>query len=65
MATKRFLTLDDYKRHSIEVVDKPIIDHLQLGSGANISVNANEDAFSKYRIRPRYDYLNLNRQELF
>ncbi len=54
MANNNFLTLNDYKRHATESIEKPFLDFLQLGSGANVSVNANEDAFSKYRIRPRY-----------
>lgn len=53
MASEDFLSLNDYKQHAIEVTEKQFIDHLQLGSGANVSVNANEEAFSKYRIRPR------------
>lgn len=54
MTSQDFLTLNDYKRHATEFIEKPFLDFLQLGSGANVSVNANEEAFSKYRIRPRY-----------
>lgn len=56
MASNDFLTLNDYKRHATEFIEKPFLDFLQLGSGADITVNANEDAFSKYRIRQRYLY---------
>lgn len=54
MDNKDFLTVNDYKRHAIEHIEKPFLDFLQLGSGANVSVNANENAYAKYRIRPRY-----------
>lgn len=54
MASNELLTLNDYKQHATELIEKPFLDFLQRGSGADITVNANENAFSKYRIRPRY-----------
>lgn len=53
MANNEFLTLSDYKRYATEFLEKPFHDFLQLGSGEDITVNANETAFSRYRIRPR------------
>lgn len=54
MAANEFFTLNDFKRHATELIEKPFLDFLQLGSGADVTVNANEKAFSQYRIRPRY-----------
>jgi len=53
MATNDFLTLYDYERYATKFLEKPYHDFLQLGSGYDVTVNANTNAFSKYRIRPR------------
>lgn len=54
VANNDFLTLSDYKRYATKLLEKPFHDFLQLGSGEDVTVNANENAYSKYRIRPRY-----------